>query len=118
MDLKQFLSQSTAIEFKPADLAILRGPGVYMYVLEDKAVYVGGSRSAVGRSLARNHHRKSELLLGTSLIIFPCKDHAAAKELEDWLIFELKPALNRRGGWKQLAKALGISRSATKITYA
>src|SRR5467141_351669 len=116
MDLTQFLSQRNALEFSVDALTVLRGPGVYLYVRDDKAIYVGGSRSAIGRCLARNHHRKQELLIGTSLIIFPCKDHKSAKELEDWLIFELKPLCNERGGWKQLAIRLGVTlRGATEV---
>jgi hypothetical protein len=90
---------------------VLRGPGVYMYVRDDQAIYVGASTSAIGRCLARNHHRKQELLAGTSLLLFPCKDRKSARELEDWLIFELKPILNKRGGWKQLARLMGYSRA-------
>lgn len=117
MNAKKFLSHSSAIEFNAESLAILRGPGVYMYVREDKAIYIGASRSAIGRCLARNHHKKQHLLAGTSLLIFPCKDHTAAKELEDWLIFDLKPIGNKRGGWQQLANALGMTRSGTTQTY-
>lgn len=109
MDIKEFLSQKNALEFDASALAVLRGPGVYMYVRDDKAIYVGGSSSAIGRCLARNHHRKNDLLLGTSLIVMPCKDRKSARELEDWLIFELKPLCNQRGGWKQFANLLGYS---------
>ena len=105
----KFLSHPNALEFDVKAPAILRGCGVYIYIHEDRAVYVGSSSHTVGRCLSRGHHRREELLLGTSLIILPCKDVEAARELEDWLILELRPICNRRGGWAELARLMGFS---------
>lgn len=111
--MKDWLENGQAIEFNSEALSILRGPGVYLYVKEDRAIYVGCSRSAVGRALSRNHHKRMELLKGTSLLIFPCKTQTAAQQLEEKLIFDLRPIGNERGGWKEFARILGYASTGT-----
>ena len=102
-----------AIEFKLDSLEVLRGPGVYMYCVEDKAIYIGASRKVVGRILARNHHRSAELSAATSLIVFPCMTWKEATELESKLIADLRPELNMRNGKyyraKQIAEQFGTT---------
>ena len=109
MSYSEHMVSPQAIEFSPEALQTLRSPGVYMYVREDKAIYVGASSSAIGRALARNHHRRKDLLVGTSLLLFPCKSAAEARQLEDKFIADLQPELNQRGGIKQLAQKLSVS---------
>ena len=102
-----------AIEFKLEALSTLRGPGAYMYVVDDTAIYIGASRKVIGRVLARNHDRREAFYGATSLLIFPCDSWAEAKELESCLIAECYPKLNMRNGAQKRAekvcRALGVT---------
>jgi len=118
INIKELLSRN-AIEFRPEALETLNRPGVYMFVRDDRALYIGASDAVVGRALARNHHKRKvfkDALKGASLIIFPCQSLADARELEDRLIHELRPEHNQRGGWKQIAKILGYATAGTAAT--
>jgi hypothetical protein len=94
MNLKRLCSQ--AIEFKIDALGVLRGPGVYLFVRGDVAVYCESSKKVVGRILARNHHEINHLMEADSLLIFPCRDHNDAKKLESEIIALLMPKHNQR----------------------
>lgn len=115
------LTNRKAIEFGNQGLKTLRSAGVYMYVLDDQAIYIGAAQKVLGRALARNHHRLPELLRGTSLILFPCDTYTEAKELEKELITDLNPVYNQRNGKmtiaKRLAQKLGITPAAVCHTY-
>jgi hypothetical protein len=115
------LTNRKAIEFSGDSLAILRSAGVYMYVREDRAIYIGAAKKVLGRALARNHHKLSELFSGTSLILFPCDTYEEAKQLEAELISDLKPEYNERNGKmtiaKRIAAQLGITPSAACSQY-
>jgi hypothetical protein len=110
-------THGNAIEFDVAALEILRSPGVYIYVKDDRAIYIGASRSMIGRALARNHHRRKDLLAGASLLLFPCKDLHEARRLEEQMIGELRPVCNERGGWKHAADLLGVTYHTVCNTY-
>jgi excinuclease UvrABC nuclease subunit len=115
------LTKRKAIEFDSSSLAILRSPGVYMYVRNDEAIYVGAAHKVLGRALARNHHKRAGLLIGTSLILFPCDTYEEAKQLEKELITDLKPVKNQRNGKtlvaQHLAEQLGITAQAACSQY-
>jgi hypothetical protein len=105
-------------------LASLNGPGVYMYVRTDRAVYIGSSKQAIGRAFARNHHKRKQLreaLEGASLLIFPTISYERAKQLEAEMCAALEPELNERNAKmtpaKQLASLLGITPQAAAFTY-
>ena len=115
------LTCDRAIEFSNEALNTLRSPGVYMYVLEDRAIYIGASEKMLGRALARNHHKLPELLTAASLILFPCATYEEAKRLEKEAISQLKPMYNERNGKmtiaKRLAQQLGITPAAACTQY-
>lgn len=105
-------------------LASLNGPGVYMYVRDDRAIYIGSSKSVIGRPLARNHHKRKQFrehLEGASLLIFPTVSFDRAKQLEAEMCATLKPILNQRNAKmtpaKQLASLLGITPHAAASAY-
>ena len=108
-----------AIEFDAKGLQILRGPGVYMYVQNDRAIYIGSSESVIGRALARNHHKRFDFakIPGLSLLIFPCDSAQQAYELELKFTARLKPLLNERNlqDINQLAQYLGVSVDQARV---
>jgi len=115
------MNQGKAIEFKLDALETLRGPGVYMYVEGDKALYVGASKHVIGRVFARNHHVKQALSSATSMLIFPCDSWPDAQKLEACMIADLDPVLNKRGGAmvraRKICQALGITPEAFVNLY-
>jgi hypothetical protein len=117
MDKKLVCGQ--AMEFGAEALRYLNGPGVYMYIRDDKALYVGSSRSLMGRAGSRKHDKRGVFIYdATSLIMFPTRTHADALKLEDQLIFELRPEHNKRGGWNQVFEQLGYAtRDAASSAY-
>lgn len=105
--------KTNAIAFNAESLALLTGPGVYMYLVNNKAIYVGSAKSLAGRSMSRGHHQRKNVSIANSLMLFPCDTHAEALELEMQMISDLRPRFNGRGfkkvRAKKLAKAMGIS---------
>jgi excinuclease UvrABC nuclease subunit len=90
---------------------------VYMFVREDKAIYVGASHEVIGRALAANHHKIANLLEATSLILFPTTTYQQALNLEENLIADLQPIYNERGGLKRIAQIMGLSPRSLQATY-
>jgi hypothetical protein len=113
------LVRDKGLVFSPDVVAALLGPGVYLLVQNDEAVYVGVSRVVVGRAFARNHQKLQAFRdAGTSLVVFPCETYNSAKRLESQLIAILHPSLNRRNSEialvDHIAEKLGIKRQMAR----
>lgn len=83
-----------AIEIDAKGLEILWGPGVYMYLAGDLALYVGSAAKLGERALGKGHHRAKEFSRATSVILFPCASIHEAIKLEATLIDDLRPRHN------------------------
>jgi hypothetical protein len=108
-----------AIEIGQEGLDILRRPGVYMYVQDDKAIYVGSARKLGERAIGKGHHKATDITKAQSLIMFPCRNYQEAYDLEQRLINDLSPRLNNRNPLQidRLKELLGTSPStARRIT--
>lgn len=68
------------------------GSGCYAFVHEGVPLYVGQSRDVKRRF--RSHELRFLTRIGGEFKCIPCVNH---KEVERWLIAELKPRLNKRG---------------------
>jgi len=117
MNLETFTSKK-AIEIDSASLAVLRGPGVYMYVKDDLAIYVGSAHHLACRCFGKQHHKLSEIQTGTSVLMFPCETYEQARQLEDELILDLRPRFNGRSGRASFAKLMGIDPASCRYSFA
>jgi len=75
--------------------ALARNPIVYVFLKDNRAIYVGMSRRGIGRPLSKGHKRNEVRRTCDDVRVFMCKDVKAAKELEEFLIRKLKPVENK-----------------------
>lgn len=116
MDLSKYLQSNECVELTSKQAAILSSPGVYIYVdAQGMAAYVGSSVCMLHRASRKDHaHVKTAF---NSIVFIPCKSLELARELEQELIFDLQPTLNKRGGVAKFAKELGFSSVSSACRY-
>ncbi len=118
VEFRDYVLGTECVEITPAQIAMLRGPGVYVYLSENStAIYVGSSVSMLWRSTRKDHEHAEVLKQCHSAIFIPCKSLYSARKLEQQLIFDLRPILNKRGGMAILADALGIGSTSQAARY-
>lgn len=95
-EIRQLVSSKRCFEMKADFRREMAGCGVYLFSVEDLAVYVGASENMFNRALNRNHHQRSHIPGNADLTFFPCKSIEDALRLESLLIDMLRPSLNQR----------------------
>jgi excinuclease UvrABC nuclease subunit len=94
--IRDLVSGKECIEIRSAQVKTLFGIGVYLFSVEDRAVYVGASKSMLHRAFYRNHHKHSQIPDNADVTFFPCETIENANRLETLLIDTLQPTLNER----------------------
>jgi excinuclease UvrABC nuclease subunit len=117
MNIRQHLSSQTAIELKRQQADELTGPGVYIYLQGDTALYVGSSKQLGWRSFKRCRKAEAARATCTSILLIPCLSHASAIALEEQLIADLRPQYNKNGGLRELTERLGLSSTHNAAIY-
>jgi hypothetical protein len=107
------LAPKGGVEFSGAVFHQLIGPGVYVWLRGDEALYVGASRTAFSRAASPRHHRirlGKDVAYGDSVLFYSCATMADALELEAALIQALRPRFNHNGRWGSISTRLGFTR--------
>ena len=107
------LAPSGGFEFSGATFRQLVGPGVYVWLRGDQALYVGASRTAFSRAADRRHHRiqlGEDMADDDAMLFYSCTTMAVALKLETKLIHALRPRYNSRSKWKALSGLLGYTK--------
>jgi hypothetical protein len=72
MNIRQHLASSTAIELTRQQADILSGPGVYLYMQGDTALYVGSSKQLGWRALKRCRLIEPARKACETILFLPC----------------------------------------------
>ena len=73
------------------------GPIVYIFIRDDKPIYIGLSKHGLARALHGGHHLRKKINFKTyTLTAISCSTEKIAFELETNLIGILNPKLNKR----------------------
>ena len=117
MNIRHHLASQTAIELTRQQADILAGPGVYLYLRGDTALYVGSSKQLGWRSFKRCRKAETARQTCDTILMLPCLSHASALALEEQLIGDLRPQYNQRGGFKEIKRLLGCADSTRMAMY-
>src|ERR1700679_2186523 len=117
MNIRQHLASQTAIELTRQQADILAGPGVYLYLRGDTALYVGSSKQLGWRALKKYRLSEPAREQCETILFLPCLSLASARALEEQLIADLQPQYNKRGGLRELTQRLGVSSSSNAAIY-
>ena len=104
------LAPGGGVEFSGATFRQLIGPGVYVWLRGDEALYVGASRTAFARAADRRHHKiklGKDVADADSVLFYPCGTLGAALNLERELISSLRPRYNDHSLYHRMAALLG-----------
>lgn len=87
--------------FESAELKLMVGAIVYGYFREGRPLYVGRSLAGIARPSGPQHHQLGPITRegvrpSDHLVMWPVGSEAEASELEERLIKELQPDLNRK----------------------
>jgi hypothetical protein len=117
-EIRDYVAGNECVEMAPAQLEKMRAPGVYLYLSDDgSTIYVGSSYNMLWRAAREDHEHAKARSASKSILFIPCKTLNDARALEQKLILELRPALNKRGGMRLLAHRLGLSSQAQVLKY-
>lgn len=102
-EITSYVIENSGQEFNGNDFKALLGPGVYVFMKEDRPIYVGMGRSLLGRCSGLGHHKAHTARKECDkVLLFPCIHLEAAHKLETILIGRFQPQYN-------LAKKLHIA---------
>lgn len=84
-------------KFKANDFRDLRKPGVYLFLLDGNALYVGMGKSLIYACVRTGYHYGRDMAIeqADEVLMYPCVSSEAARELEIMLIKSLRPKYNR-----------------------
>jgi hypothetical protein len=99
MELPEALALLESAEHSPG-FAIPSLPGVYVFDDGYRTLYVGESRN-LKRRLLRHERGYLRRSTGVRCRVIPCTNH---KQVERWLIAELRPSLNGVSEWRRKCK--------------
>ena len=83
-----------SVEISGDTLRVLCGPGVYVLSAGEVTLYVGASRSLLGRVAHPRHEKRQAHLQADRLLLLPCGSRDKAQALESILIEVLQPIYN------------------------
>lgn len=89
------------VEIHGNDFRDMCGPGVYLYLLGDIALYVGMAKSVIQRAARWDHEQADKArLLCDRVILIPARSLERARKMENILIADLQPKynLNKKNG--------------------
>lgn len=113
-DIEQWVIPGAGQQFTGDDFRSLREPGVYIFMREGKALYVGKATRLLGRIGAR-HHQAEAIYLCDQVLLYPCKSDSAALRLEELLITKLRPRFNAQKLNNSIKQRLGLARSSNHL---
>ena len=106
--LNKSLSKRTRFEkmtFSMEEVEVFSSPGVYVFYLNDEALYVGSGKAVMGRCMGL-HHRNKVRKIADRVEIHPCATHEQALAKEQRLIRELRPKFNGQRKERELLETL------------
>lgn len=93
--LEELVMPNGGQRFTGSDFRALRLPGVYLFMKEKAALYVGMASCLLQRAGSKQHAQADQAIAECDEVLFyPCQSIDAAVELERLLIWKLKPDFN------------------------
>ena len=104
------LGVTEGLEFSGENYRLLCGPGVYLFMSETEALYVGMSKSVIARPFTFSHWKARKAQReATRFIIYPCRTVGDALDLETMFIERLHPKYNTKQKVAMVCRRLGIA---------
>jgi excinuclease UvrABC nuclease subunit len=110
-EIPALLIPDSGQSFKGDDFRMLCKPCVYMFMQDRIPIYIGVSRTGLGRAM-HYAHRQAKLARTEcdEVRVFPCLTGRKAFRLETMLIAKCQPKYNKRNKHKSLQDMLGLER--------
>jgi excinuclease UvrABC nuclease subunit len=118
VNIEEWVIPGAGQQFDGDDFRDLRRPGVYVFMFEGSALYVGMA-SMLLRRIGGFHKQAQDAIDGCDRVfVYPCVSLEAALELEKLLICQLKPRDNVNSRLNYIKQRLGIRIGSKLVSVA
>jgi hypothetical protein len=115
-ELCQLIIPQSGTKFNGDDFRQLCGPQVYLFMKDNKPLYIGMTGDGLARCGSRGHKQATVARDECDeVMIYPCISRQHAERLETLLIWHLQPAYNKRKKSAYIQAMLGIGHQRATV---